>query len=210
MDVGFNMTIKINSVSKEKISFVLESTPAYANALRRILKGEIPVMSIEYVDFEHNNSGMFDEAIAHRLGLIPLTFDQKIFRTKAQCKCKGKGCSQCEVVLVIDKTGPCTVKAGDMKTTDDSVKPADENIPIAELLENQKLVFEATAQLGYGKDHAKWQAAVVGYEANAKENSFTFKIESVCGLTAKQILLTALDILEEKTEEFSKQLKEAV
>src|SRR3989338_8686589 len=68
--------------------------------------------------------------------------------TMAECKCKGKGCSQCEVVLVLDKQGPCMVKAGDMKSSADDVEPWDKEIPIAELLEGQELKFEATAQLG--------------------------------------------------------------
>ena len=70
------MNIKILEKSDMKVRFLLEkASPAFANALRRVAKNEVPTLAIEYVDFEENTSGMFDELIAHRLGLIPLTFD---------------------------------------------------------------------------------------------------------------------------------------
>jgi DNA-directed RNA polymerase subunit D len=159
------MDLKIIDKSDNKIKFVLEgSNHAFANAFRRIMKNEIPTMAIEFVDFEENTSGMFDELVAHRLGLIPLTFDQKSYNPKAECKCEGKGCARCEVTLVLEKTGPCTVKSGDMKSTDEGVFSADRDIPIIELLDGQRMKFEALAQLGYGKEHIKWQAANVGYK----------------------------------------------
>jgi len=159
------MKLRILKSSKEKITFMLEeSNPAFANAFRRVMMSEIPIMAVEYADFEENTSGLFDETIAHRIGMIPLTFDKKTYNRKEECKCNGKGCSRCEVVLVIDKTGPCIVKAGDMKSTADDVMPTDAEIPIVELLDNQKLKLEAVAQLGSGKEHAKNQAAIVGYK----------------------------------------------
>ena len=258
------MNIKILEKSDKKIRFVLEkSSPAFANALRRVIKSEIPTMAIEQVDFEENTSGMFDELLAHRLGLIPLTFDQESYNLKTDCKCGGKGCSRCEVTLVLEKQGPCTVKAGDMKSTDESVQPADRDIPIMELLENQRLKFEATAQLGLGTEHIKWQAANVGYQylpivkagadadakvvdvcpthvfdkkdgkvkvvaedkcilcmrcvemdenvkVSADDTSFIFDVESVSGLSAKEVLHKSLDVLEEKSEDFAESVKKAL
>ncbi len=158
------MKIKILEKGDMKTRFMLEgATPAFANVLRRTIMAEVPTMAVEFVDFEVNNSGLFDEVLAHRIGLVPLTFDPEIYSLKTECKCKGKGCSRCEVVLVLEKQGPCVVRAGDMKSSADDVKPWDPEIPLVELLEGQTLKFEATAQLGFGKDHMKWQAAVTGY-----------------------------------------------
>ncbi len=158
------MKIKIMEKDDTKMRFLLEgANPAFANTLRRIIMNEIPTMAVEFVDFELNTSGLFDEVVAHRIGLIPLTFDRKIYNMKADCKCKGKGCSQCEATLVLDKQGPCIAKAGDMKSSADDVKPADLDIPIVELLEGQALKFDAIAQLGLGKQHVKWQGAIAGY-----------------------------------------------
>lgn len=158
------MDLKILNKSDKTLKFVLETDAGFANALRRTMTAEVPIMAIENVTIEENNSGMFDEAVAHRLGMIPLAFDAKLYNMKGECPCGGKGCSRCEVVLVLDKTGPCTAKSGDMKSTADDVKPVDADIPVVELLDGQKLKFEATAQLGCGKDHGKWKAAIVGYQ----------------------------------------------
>ncbi|MBI2076159.1 MAG: DNA-directed RNA polymerase subunit D [Candidatus Aenigmarchaeota archaeon] len=255
------MNLKILEKSDKEIRFVLENTDAgFANALRRIMMNEIPTMAIEFVEMEENTSGLFDEAIAHRLGLIPLSFDSKLYNLKDECKCDGRGCSSCEVKFALEKEGPCIVKAGDMKS-DGDVKPTDSDIPIVELLENQRLKFEATAQLGVGKDHAKWQASVAGYqnvpvvrlsepsnkivdicpthvfESNGKvkvaremdcilcmrcveisdgvkvsadENSFIFSVESVCGLSSKEILEQSLEQLEKKADAFISETKKAL
>ncbi|MBI4170320.1 MAG: DNA-directed RNA polymerase subunit D [Candidatus Aenigmarchaeota archaeon] len=158
------MKLKILEKGETKLKFILEgASPAFANALRRIMINEVPTMAVEFVDFEVNMSGLFDEVLAHRAGLVPLTFSRDVYNMKSECKCKGKGCSQCEVVLVVDKKGPCVVKAGDMKSSADDVMPADAEIPLVELLEGQAVKFDATAQLGLGKQHTKWQASITGY-----------------------------------------------
>lgn len=158
------MNVKILEQDGAKLKFVMEGIDfAFANALRRTMFGEIPVMAIEDVDFEANTSGLFDEVIAHRLGLIPLEFDTELYSLKEECKCDGKGCSSCQVTLVLEKEGPCIVRAGDMQG-DSEVKALDPSIPIVELLEKQRLKFSANAQLGLGKDHVKWQAAIAGYQ----------------------------------------------
>jgi len=157
--------VKILNKNKTSIRFLLsETTPAFANALRRIMVSEVPTLAIESVDIHQNTSGLFDEVIAHRLGLIPLTYNTKLMNAPEECSCKGKGCGKCQVVLVLDKKGPAEVKAGDMKSSDPKVKPVDPNILIVELLEGQELKFEAVAILGRGQEHAKWQAANVGYK----------------------------------------------
>ena len=46
-----------------------------------------------------------------------------------------------------------------------------------------------------------------GVTVKAEEDSFLFDLESVSGLVAPTILNTSLDILEDRTEEFKKQLR---
>ncbi len=173
------MDVKILEKTENRVKFILEkSNPAFANAFRRLMKAEIPTMSIEYVDFEENTSGMFDELIAHRLGLVPLVFDKSFYELKS----KSKSATKTEVTLVLEKEGPCVVKAGDMKSTDDKVYPAEKDIPIIELLEGQRLKFEAVAQLGFGIDHIKWQAANVGYryKPSVKTSGADPKVVDIC------------------------------
>lgn len=223
------MKIQILEKSPMRIKFLLEdSNVAFANALRRVMKSEVPVMAIEDVDIEENTSGLFDEVLAHRLGLIALTFDRNIYNMRQDCKCGGKGCSRCQVALVLEKHGPCMVKAGDMKSTADDVRPVDPNVPIVELLEGQRLRFEAYAQLGVGTDHIKWQAAHISYrykpakfrgdlkelnnidDDKLDETSFIFDVESVSGLSAREVIEAALDVLEERTGEFESEVKKAL
>ncbi len=144
--------------------FLLEdTTPAFANTLRRIMISEVPTLAVEKVDFNDNTSALFDETVAHRIGSIPLNFDPSKFNFHAECKCNGKGCPSCETVFFIDKAGPCTVYSGDMKSSNRAVKPISPDFPIVKLLKGQNLKLEAFAHLGRGEDHAKWQAANAAY-----------------------------------------------
>ena len=127
-------------------------TPAFANGVRRAILADVPTMSIDTVRMIENSSVMFDEQIALRLGLVPLTTPEDEFREGEL------------VTLALDVTGPETAYSGDIVTSEPLVEPADENIPIIELKEGQRLELEAEAVMGRGKDHAKHQGGVaVGY-----------------------------------------------
>lgn len=151
------MKIHILEKNDNEIRFSLEdSNPQFANALRRVSIGEIPVLSIGTVDFLINDSVLYNEIISHRLGLIPLVFETKDFESKEEDE---KGTSSNEVVFAINKKGPCMVYSKDMKSSNPEVKPLYDNIPIVELFEDQKLKLEASATLGVGINHARYQAA---------------------------------------------------
>ncbi len=172
------MKVKIIEKKGDKLSFVLEdSTPAFANALRRVMTSEVPTMAIEWVEMRENNSALFDEVIAHRLGLIPIKFDPKKFNFSEDCECEGKGCPLCQAVFALESTGPRMVYSGDMKSSNKEVKPTDPNFPIVELLKGHNIKFEAVAKLGIGMKHAKFQAANVAYqyypELKVKEGSLS-------------------------------------
>ena len=159
------MKIKVTKRKGDILEFVLEeATPAFANALRRIMVSEVPTLAVDWVDFEENNSALFDETIAHRLGLIPLVFDPDKMNLPEDCKCGGKGCPLCQVVFAMEKSGPGTAYSGDMKSSNRAVKPTDPRFPIAELLKEHRIKLNAVAIMGTGKAHAKWQAANVGYQ----------------------------------------------
>ena len=120
-------------------------------------------MAIEYADFSVNDSVLYNEIIAHRLGLIPLVFNPKNFHFKEEEHKEGKTCSMCEVVFAVNKKGPGIVYSKDMKSSNPDVKPLYDNIPIVELFDDQKLKLEASASLGLGLKHARHQAANVFY-----------------------------------------------
>lgn len=176
-------------MKKDSITFTIDGlNPAIANALRRIMLAEVPTIAIDEVRINENNSALFNEIISHRLGLIPLSFNEKAEKT----------------TLVLKKEGPCTVYSGDLVSTDDTVKPLYDKIPIVKLLENQKVDLEADAVKGIGMTHAKWQAAIAAYEY--KDDKFTFTVESISGRKPDEIFKTALDILETKAKELEEAL----
>ncbi len=154
--------------SDREIKFVANGiTTAFANAFRRIATNEIPVLAVDSVDFFSNESVLYNEVLAHRLALIPFTFDAKTMHTPDEHE-EGKTCSSCMVVFVVDKKGPCMVYAKDLKSSNEDVRPVFDDIPIVELFDKQKLKFEAKAVLGLGSEHAKCQAAIVNYRQYPK------------------------------------------
>ncbi|MEA3378741.1 MAG: DNA-directed RNA polymerase subunit D [Nanoarchaeota archaeon] len=155
--------IKLDN-KKGKGTFLLQNTAAwYVNTIRRYIINKVPTMAMEDIEFIENSSALYDEIVAHRLGLIPLVTDLVSYFEKEKCKCKGKGCARCTLKLTLNKMGPCTVYAGDLKSMDPKVVPAYPKMPIVKLLEGQSLKFEATAQLGSGKDHIKFSPGHIYY-----------------------------------------------
>ncbi len=202
------MAIKIEILerTKDTIKFSVEGiSPSFANSLRRIMISEIPTMAIEWVDFKKNDSAMYDEIIAHRLGLIPLTFDKKAYKLPEECRNASVKDSQCYAKLKLKKKGPCVVYSGDLESDDESVRPVFDKIPIVKLFEGEELELIAYARLGYGKEHIKWQGAVVGYSIDDK-GKVIFEVESCSGLKPEEIVLEAAEIFEEKLKDFNSQI----
>ncbi|MBS3102213.1 DNA-directed RNA polymerase subunit D [Candidatus Woesearchaeota archaeon] len=155
-----------NRKDENKLSFILkDGNPSYANALRRIMLEEVPVMAVEDVEIRKNSSILYDEIIAHRLGLMPLTTDLKSYNLPDKCKCEGKGCARCQVKLTLQASkGTGVVYASEIKSKDSAIKPVHPKMPIVKLLKNQQLELEATAVLGRGKTHVKWSPCLVYYK----------------------------------------------
>ncbi len=121
---------------------------------------EVPTMAIDEIYVAENTTPLFDEIIAHRLGLIPLKTDLDSYTFKDKCSCQGVGCSRCQVVFSIDKkaeTDGEIIYSRDLKSDDVNVTPVTPNIPIAKMARGQRLTLEAYARLGTGKEHAKWE-----------------------------------------------------
>ena len=115
----------------------------YANALRRFAISEVPCMAIDEIVIHENSSVLYDEILAHRLGLIPLTTDLEGYILPQDCDCKTSlGCTKCRVLLVLDAVATDEVKtiySGDLVSEDTRVKPYVDNIPIIKLAPSQKL-----------------------------------------------------------------------
>ncbi len=148
-------------------------TASQVNSIRRTLLADVPKLAIEDVEFHlgpirdeasgkdyDSSTSMFDEAVALRLGLLPIPTDLGQFRKKSECTCGGTGCPHCQVMYSVDRKGPCTVYAKDVVPLGDaSLAILEPDVPIVRLGARQALLAYATAVVGTARDHAKWQVA---------------------------------------------------
>jgi DNA-directed RNA polymerase subunit D len=160
------MQIEFASLDDSLARFTLSgASPAFANAFRRAMIGEVPTLAIEDVRIYNNTSALFDEMLAHRLGLIPIKTDLSSYTTQDKCTCGGAGCPGCTVTFTLSAEGPRMVSSNDLIPADPKAVPVFDNVPIVKLTKGQTLVLEAKAVLNTGREHAKWQPTLVcGYK----------------------------------------------
>ena len=189
------MQITVLSTTPERVSFKIKGVNfAFVNALRRAALTEIPTLAIEEVRITKNSSPLYDQVLAHRLGLLPWIYDDELFE---------KGRTR-NFVFVLKAKGPKKVSAKDV-VPPNGITAKYPDALLFPLTEGEEVELEADAIFGTGKDHAKWQAAVVGYEQE-KEDEFTFTIESISGYAPKEIMDKAVKTLQERIDGFEKSI----
>ena len=149
------MTVKIKKIDeKGNVSrfLVKGTTPTFINAIRRSVMLHVPCLAVEDVSVYENDSVVFDEFLAHRLGMLPLKTDSKTYKRGDKVK------------LVLEKEGPCTVYSKDIKSTDPKIEVIDKKIPIVKLSKDARLKVEMQAVMQSGREHSKWQPAIVSYQ----------------------------------------------
>jgi DNA-directed RNA polymerase subunit D len=188
-----------------KIS-VIESTPSslrfklsgadsnMANALRRIVINTVQSFAIDKVTFYENSSPMFDEYIAHRIGLVPLVTPTKGYDEKD------------EIAFSLSAEGPTTVYSKELKSSDKSVKVANEKIPLIKLGEGQTLRLDAKAVMGAGNRSSKFQPGLITFK-ELSDTDFEFYIETFGQMPPTEILARALSIISDNVKEIHKELK---
>ena len=135
----------------EKITVVSSMNMGLANAIRRCVN-EIPILAIDEVDIYKNDSVLYDEIIAHRLGLIPLKNQKMKADQNIEMKLKVKGKEEVKEVLAKE--------LGDL-----IVYP---EIPIVLIGDGQEVELVARARVGKGIDHAKFSPGMIFYKHLAK------------------------------------------
>ena len=215
--------IKIINFNKEnqKLSFITDMNINLANSIRRSVL-EIPTMAIDEVEIIKNDSALYDEVLAHRLGLIPIKTEK----------------SDKEIKFKLKETGPKIVYSKDIKPS----TKTEEDFPIVLLDKDQEIEMVCEARLGKGIEHVKYSPGLVFYRhyldpkildfvhvdkkvdydeeelkikklseeqkkkiKNVKEaNELEFSIESWGQLTAKDIFLNAIDALNDNLKELDK------
>lgn len=192
------MELEVKKCTGKELVFTLGGvSTVLANALRRTAMSQVPVFGIDKVTTYENDSALFDEYIANRIGFVPIETPS--------------GYTEKDVVLFsLDKDGPGTVFSKSLKSSDAKVSVANADIPIMKLGEGQHLRLEAKARLGKGKEHARFQPCVITYEMDRKEKgTFHFAVESFGQMKAKEIVVNAAEIIAERLKELQSQLKGA-
>jgi DNA-directed RNA polymerase subunit D len=194
------MEIVFSSIDDSLARFTLAgATPAFANAFRRAMIGEVPTLAIDDVRIYDNTSAFFDEMLAHRLGLIPVKTDLSVYSTQEKCTCGGAGCPSCTVTFTLSVEGPKTVLSSDLIPQDPMATPVYDNIPIVKLAKGQKLVVEARATLNTGRVHAKWQPTLVCGFKNHPIIS-TSEVCDACGMCVDECPRNILEVTGKKVE----------
>ncbi len=205
------MDIKILTREPETLRFVLsDASTAFANALRRIMISEVPIMAIDDVMILENNSVMYDEILAHRLGLVPVTTDQS-YNLPEECTCKSElGCEKCRASLSLEieaSEAAEVVYSSQLKPENPDVRPVSDKIPIVKVTQGQRIKLEAYARLGRGRVHAKWQpVSAATYSYDPKARTFNFLVESTGTLPPEKLVLDAARIISQKTLGFEEGL----
>ena len=147
--------MKIVEKKDNRIGILIDGNESLANALRRSIN-EIPNVAIDEIEFYKNDSALYDEIIAHRLGLIPIISNRKLDEVKSDSKTSMKS----EIKLSLKATGPCTVYAKELKGDGKAVHP---DTPIVKLDKDQEIELVAYVRLGKGKEHAKFAPGYAYY-----------------------------------------------
>ncbi len=141
------MVAKLIRQDDRKLTFTTDMDISLANALRRSIN-YIPILAIQECDIYKNDSALYDEIIAHRLGLLPLKNQKLKNGETVELKLKAKG-----------KEGGVEIMSGELGN--DIVYP---NMPIVYLEDGQQIEIVARATVGYGKEHAKYTPGLVFYK----------------------------------------------
>ncbi|XP_041834989.1 DNA-directed RNA polymerases I and III subunit RPAC1 [Melanotaenia boesemani] len=180
---------------------------AIANAFRRILLAEVPTMAIEKVFIYNNTSIVQDEVLAHRLGLIPIKADPRLFEYKnAGEESAEEEASEIDTIQLQlkikcsrnpraskDSSDPKElylnhmVYSGDIKWVpignqadvfaDSGIGPVHSDILIAQLRPGQELDIIMHCVKGLGKDHAKFSPVATASYRLLPEISFLEPVE---------------------------------
>ena len=127
---------------ENQMIFTIEISESLANAIRRYVN-QIPVLAIDEVKVSKNDSALYDEIIAHRLGLIPLKFNKDKKDPKINLNIKREG-----IIYSKDFKGAEAIY---------------DKTPITFLNKGQELEIKATTKMGKGVEHSKFSPGLMFY-----------------------------------------------
>lgn len=174
------MKIEFLKKDNDTITLIIKDTePVTINTLRRTIIDNVPTLAIEDVALQKNSSALYDEIIAHRLGLVVLKTDLKSYNLPTECPgkkkdeevCTKENCPHHTVLFKLKAKADKDTKmvyAEELVSKDKKIKPVHPKTPIVKLLKigkmAQELELEARAIMGEGKDHMKFSPGIVYYQ----------------------------------------------
>jgi DNA-directed RNA polymerase subunit D len=147
--------------TENKLVFETEITENLANAIRRYAN-KIPIVAIDEVEISRNDSPLYDETVAHRIGLIPLK----------------QGKKDAKLTLSVKKDG--FVYSGEMEG---DLEVVYKKIPITLLDKNQELEIVAFTKAGTGDEHAKFSPGIISYR-----NVVEITLDKACAEKVKKVI----------------------
>lgn len=148
---NFLKNLKIEIFKQETNSIqidLINCNYALANALRRVIISEIKTFSFHNLFVSDNNTIFSDEYIAHRIGLIPIYFQE----TEESGTSKDVEC----ILDVVNKTKEnISVFSQDIKSNKSNLL-IKKDVLICKLAPNHRISIKLRISEGTGKDHAKW------------------------------------------------------
>jgi len=190
-EAGKKLKIKVITRNEREMEFdMIGYDPSMVNALRRLLLSDVPSMAIEKVHMYQNTSIMQDEVLAHRLGLIPLAADPRLFSWKPEGQEKKKKSKEgegdegtekdtLEFTLKVrcknkaDKSGYIDdqiltkhiqwVPKGSQAAWAGNVGPTEPDILVNKLRPGHEMEIVMYAVKGLGRDHAKFSPVATAF-----------------------------------------------
>ena len=172
------MEIEVRSQSDNEMVFVVRDAEVpFINAIRRCAMVNVPKIAIEDVNIIRNDSAMFNEVLAHRLGLTPLVSDLDALEGLSLPEDDDWEEYKNGIQFSLAEEGPKVVYSKDLISSDSKIKPVYDTIPLVKLKKGEIVAIEAYAKVGYGKEHAKWMPTTVCAYKQYPEITFNENVE---------------------------------
>lgn len=185
------MNITLEKKHENRIEFSAKEMPGYlANMIRRYSMSRVPVLAMDKVIFYENSTALWDEYLAHRIGLMPVKTPSKLPKNA-------------EIDFFLDFEGPGIAYSKDLKTEHKDAEIAKENIPVVTLGDKQRIKLEGKAVLGRGTQHAKFQAGLVSYGTEGSD--YKFFVESFYHMEPQEVILRGCNEMLSEIQELKKQ-----
>merc|ERR1712071_640542 len=195
----FKSQLKVNVISLNKLDMefdIIGVDPSIPNALRRILISEVPTMAFDKVFLFNNTSIIQDEVLTHRLGLIPLKADPRMFEFKLKCSWDPKKTKEqlAQLTNPEDKYRDYKVLSSHLKWcplgnqsqlySAEAVGSVHDDILIAKLRPGHEIDMKLHAVKSIGRDHIKFSPVATAFYRLLPEVTIT---KSVTGEAAERL-----------------------